>query len=202
MDRAHDPQGLAPDRSDTVLIVLDLISDFDFEDGAKIARAALGVAKRIAALRERATAAKVPVIFVNDQIGRWQSDFPGLVPHCGHAGSRGAAIVRTIAPGASDYCVLKPKHSGFFATALDTLLELHRREAPRADGRLEHQCVLFTANDAYVRDLAVIIPRDCISARVARDTRLALRYFETALGADTRPSTALRFKRPTRRPEK
>ena len=62
----HDPQGLAPDRSDTVLIVLDLISDFEFEDGAKIARAALRVARRIAAVRRRAQAAGVPVVFVND----------------------------------------------------------------------------------------------------------------------------------------
>jgi nicotinamidase-related amidase len=195
MDRAHDPQGLAPDRSETVLIVLDLISDFDFEDGAKIARAALRVARRIAALRQRANAAKIPVIFVNDQIGRWQSDFPGLVRHCGRAGSRGAAIVRTIAPGASDYCVLKPKHSGFFATPLDTLLDLIGAKRLVLTGVSSNLCVLFTANDAYVRDLELIIPRDCISARAPHDTRLALRYFETALRADTRPSSALRFGR-------
>ena len=195
MQRGHDPQGLAPDRSDTVLIVLDLISDYDFEDGAAIAKAALGVAKRIAALRQRATAAKVPIVFVNDQIGRWRSDFPGLVRHCGRPGARGAEIVRAIAPGASDYCILKPKHSGFYATALETLLELIGAKRLVLTGVSSNQCVLFTANDAYVRDLELVIPRDCISARAARDTRLALRYFETALGADTRRSIALRFKR-------
>jgi nicotinamidase-related amidase len=199
MDRANDSQGLAPDRSDTVLIVLDLISDFDFEDGAKIARAALRVAKRIAALRRRANAARIPVMFVNDGIGRWRSDFPGLVRHCGRAGSRGEPIVRTVAPGPSDYCILKPKHSGFFATALETLLELIGAKRLVLTGVSSNQCVLFTANDAYVRDLQLIIPRDCISARDPHDTRLALRYFETALGADTRPSSAVRFERGSKR---
>jgi nicotinamidase-related amidase len=193
MDPAHDPQGLAPDRSPTVLIVLDLMSDFDFQDGATIAKAALRVAKKIAALRRRANAAKVPVVFVNDGIGRWRSDFPGLVRHCGRAGSRGAPIVRTIAPGESDYCVLKPKHSGFFASPLETLLELLGAKHLVLTGVSSNQCVLFTANDAYVRDLTLTIPRDCISARTPRDTRLALRYFETVLGADTRPSSTLRF---------
>jgi nicotinamidase-related amidase len=199
MDRTRDPQGLAPDRSDTALIILDLISDFDFQDGAKIAKATLRVAKRIAALRRRANAAQVPVVFVNDGIGRWRSDFPGLVRHCARAGSRGAAITRTIAPGPSDYCVLKPKHSGFYATALETLLELIGAKRLVLTGVSSNQCVLFTANDAYVRDLELIIPRDCISARTPSDTRLALRYFETVLHADTRSSSAVRFERASAR---
>jgi hypothetical protein len=34
-----DPQGLVPDRAGTALIILDLISDFTFEDGDEVARA-------------------------------------------------------------------------------------------------------------------------------------------------------------------
>jgi len=189
----RDPLGLVPDRAATALIVLDLISDFSFDGGDRIARATLPVAQRIARLKARAKAAKVPVIYVNDGLGRWRSDFPGLVRHCSRDTSRGAPIVRAIAPAGDDYCVLKPKHSGFYATALETLLDFLGAKRLILTGVSSHQCVLFTANDAYVRDLALSIPRDCISARNARDTRLALEYFTRVLGADVRASTALRF---------
>ena len=190
-----DPSGLVPDRAATALIVLDLISDFAFDGGAKVARAALPVARRIARLKARAKAAGVPAIYVNDGLGRWRSDFPGLVRHCSRDGSRGAPIARTIAPAADDYCVLKPKHSGFYATPLETLLELIGAKRLILTGVSSHQCVLFTANDAYVRDLELSIPRDCISARNARDTKLALEYFTRVLDADVRASAALRFGR-------
>jgi nicotinamidase-related amidase len=190
-----DPSGLAPDRAATALIILDLISDFAFDGGAKVARAALPVAQRIARLKARARAARVPVIYVNDGVGRWRSDFPGLVRHCSRDASRGAPIVRAIEPAADDYCVLKPKHSGFYATPLETLLDFIGAKRLILTGVSSHQCVLFTANDAYVRDLALSIPRDCISARNTRDTELALDYFTRVLGADVRASAALRFGR-------
>jgi nicotinamidase-related amidase len=190
-----DPSGLAPDRAAAALLVLDLISDFGFDGGAKVARAALPVAKRIARLKVRAKVAKVPVIYVNDGLGRWRSDFPGLVRHCSRDASRGAPIVRLIAPTADDYCVLKPKHSGFYATPLETLLSFIGAKRLILTGVSSHQCVLFTANDAYVRGLELSIPRDCISARTPRDTKLALEYFTRVLGADVRGSAALRFSR-------
>jgi nicotinamidase-related amidase len=59
-------------------------------------------------------------------------------------------------------------------------------------GVSSHQCVLFTATDAYVRDLALVIPSDCITAPAPGEKRLALRFFNEVLGADTRPSTSLR----------
>jgi nicotinamidase-related amidase len=189
----NDPSGLVPDRAAAALVILDLISDFSFEDGAAIARAALPVAKRIARLKVRAKKAGVPVIYVNDSLGRWRSDFPGLVRHCLREDSRGRPIVQELVPAADDYCVLKPKHSGFYATALDTIVEYIGAKRLILTGVSSHQCVLFTANDAYVRDHELAIPRDCISARNAKDTRLALEYFTRVLSADVRPSPAVRF---------
>lgn len=186
-----DPLGLVPDRAETALVVLDLISDFSFDDGAAVARASLPVARRIARLKTRVKAARLPTIYVNDGLGRWRSDFPGLVRHCAREGSRGAPIVRSIAPDADDYCIFKPKHSGFYATALDTVLQYLGAKRLILTGVSSHQCVLFTANDAYVRDLELLIPRDCISARKPKDTRLALDYFTRVLGADTRSSSAI-----------
>jgi len=190
----RDPHGLAPDRSETVLAILDLISDFSFEGGREVARAALPVARRIARLKARARAARVPVVYINDAVGRWRSDFPGMVRHCRREQSRGREVVDAIAPEPDDYCILKPKHSAFFATPLDLILELIGARRLILTGVSSNQCVLFTANDAYVRDLELLIPRDCISARKQADTRLAIRYFGTVLGADLAPSTRLRLR--------
>jgi nicotinamidase-related amidase len=189
----NDPNGLVPDRAETVLAILDLISDFSFEGGDEVARAALPVARRIARLKARAKRAGVPTIYVNDALGRWRSDFPGMVRHCLRESGRGRPVVETIAPEPEDYCVLKPKHSGFFATPLDTVLQRLGAKRLILTGVSSNQCVLFTANDAYVRDLELRIPHDCISARTPADTRLAIRYFTSVLGANVSPSTRLRL---------
>jgi nicotinamidase-related amidase len=189
----NDPHGLVPERADTALAIVDLISDFSFEGGDEIARAALPVARRIARLKARARRAGIPVVYINDAVGRWRSDFPGLVRHCRREGSRGRLVVDAIAPEPEDYCILKPKHSGFFATPLDTVLQLLGAKRLILTGASSNQCVLFTANDAYVRDLELLIPRDCISARSRKDTRLAIQYFTSVLGANVSPSTKLRL---------
>jgi len=187
--------GAAPDRSTVALLVLDMVSDFAFEQGAAIARAALPVARRIQRLAQRARRAGVPVIFVNDNPRRWRSDFPGLVRHCSRAGSRGAPVLEVLAPQPRDYAVLKPKHSGFFATPLATLLEYLGARTLVLTGASMHQCVLFTANDAYVRDYRLRIPRDCVASGTVAQRRLAARYFRSVLGADLRPSPMIRFPR-------
>ena len=110
-------------------------------------------------------------------------------------GSRGAPIARLIAPGPNDYCILKPKHSGFFATALATLLEYLGARRLILTGSTSDQCVLFTANDAYVRDFELQIPRDCLAGDSAAANRLAFRYFRSVLGADLRPSARLKLRR-------
>jgi nicotinamidase-related amidase len=194
-----DLHGAVPDQSESALLILDLISDFAFDGGSMMLPRALAVAKRVARLKTRARAAGVPTIYVNDNFGRWRSSFDALIRHCTREGSPGAPIVNLIRPDALDYCVLKPKHSGFFATALATLLEYLGARRLLLTGASSHQCVLFTANDAYVRDFELAIPSDCICAATPQQTRFALRYFTSVLGADTRPSRALRLRRARRR---
>lgn len=176
-----------------------MFSDFRFPGGARLAKAALPVAKRIAALRKRAAAAGVPAILVNDDRGRWRSDFAALFDHARRTASRGAPIARLLEPAARDYCVLKPRHSGFYATPLGTLLGYLGSRRLVLTGSSAYQCVLFTANDAYVRDFKLHIPRDCIASDDPAAHRLALRYFRDVLGASTSPSAGIRFRRLRRR---
>ena len=184
--------GLLPDRSRAVLLVLDMISDFQFPDGPKLQRAARRIAPCIAALKSRARKAGVACIYVNDNPGRWRSDSSALVAHCLQAHAPGADIVQRLQPEDSDYFILKPRHSAFYATPLEVLLTHLGARRLILTGVSSHQCVLFTANDAHVRNLEVIVPSDCVASPTDRDTRFALHYFHTVLGAPVTPSSRLR----------
>src|SRR5690606_29711777 len=146
---------------------------------------------RIAALRVRATAAGIATIYANDNFGRWRSDAANLVKYCSNPALPGSDLVALLAPTKDDYFVLKPRHSAFFASALEALLAYMGTQRLIITGISSHQCVLFTANDAYVREYQLKIPRDCIAAPEARQSQFALRYFDMVLGADTRPSAQL-----------
>ena len=185
--------GLMPDRSAAALIILDVLSDFRFPDGPAVLRAARRIAPRIVRLREQAHAARIAVIYVNDNPGRWRSDLPALLEHCSAPPAKGADVVAQLAPQAIDYVVVKPRHSAFYATPLEVLLNHLGTQRLILTGLSSHQCVLFTANDAHVRNFDLIVPSDCIGAAAAADTRFALHYFASVLNAETRPSSHLRL---------
>jgi nicotinamidase-related amidase len=91
--------------------------------------------------------------------------------------------------------VLKPKHSAFFGTTLDTLLKALRIRRVILTGIAGNICVLFTANDAYMRDLKIFAPADCIVSNTAADNDHALRQIETVLKGNVAPSTRIRFRK-------
>lgn len=184
-----------PDRrkSGTALLILDMISEYRYPDGDRIVRSARKAAPNIARLRERAHAAKVPVIYVNDTAGKWESDQKSFVDRCIQAESRGRDIVQLLAPTPEDYFMFKPRHSAFFGTPLHALLQRLKVDRLIATGITSHQCVLFTAMDAHVREFELIIPSDCVGAGAAADTKHALYIFSHALMAKVSSSRQVRF---------
>lgn len=91
--------------------------------------------------------------------------------------------------------MLKPKHSGFFSTTLDVLLDYLSAETLVLTGVAGNICVLFTANDAYMRDYRLIVPADCVASETRRENRQALGIMHTLLKANITPSTRLRLGR-------
>jgi nicotinamidase-related amidase len=179
----------------TALVLVDTINGFDFPGGAAFARRSMPVARAIAALRERATRARVPVVYVNDNLGRWRSDVHGLIERCRQPGLPGAPIVELLAPRPSDYVILKATLSGFYQTPLDTMLRLGGVRRLVLTGFAADNCVLFTAADAYMREYRLDVPRDCIGAKSAAALRRALATMEDLLAARTAPSASLRLTR-------
>src|SRR5687768_18121947 len=73
----------------TALLLIDVINDLEFEGGDKLLNHARPMARSLAGLKERASAAGIPIIYVNDNFGRWRSDFPKLVEYCLTSNVRG-----------------------------------------------------------------------------------------------------------------
>jgi nicotinamidase-related amidase len=183
--------GNAPDKANVAILLIDVINDLEFPEGEKLLEHAVPMAQAIAALKQRAKEARVPVVYVNDNFGRWQSNFNSQVKHCLHDGVRGKPVVELLRPGDDDYFVLKPKHSGFFSTALDVLLRYLEVKTLVLTGIAANICVFFTANDAYMRDFHLVVPQDCVASNTQEENRLALSQMEKVLKADIRPSSQL-----------
>ena len=111
MKKNSDLHGNAPDKSEVALLVIDVINDLEFPGGEELIRGALAAAQKIAHLKQRARQTSVPVIYVNDNFGRWRSDFKKIVNHCLKEDVRGRPIAELLVPDEEDYFVLKPKHS-------------------------------------------------------------------------------------------
>jgi len=189
----RDLHGNVPDEAELALLLIDVVNDLEFEGGDALLPHALAAAKNIARLKERANEAGVPVIYVNDNFGRWRSDFKRIVAHCLHEPVRGRPIAELLTPGEDDYFVLKPKHSGFFSTTLDLLLEYLGVHTLILTGIAGNNCVLFTANDAYMRDFNLVVPADCVASIKREENEYALKQMAEVLKADIRPSTELDF---------
>jgi nicotinamidase-related amidase len=188
-----DLHGNVPDQCSVALILIDVISDMEFEDGEAVFDNALPAARNLARLGKRARKAGVPVIYVNDNFGKWRSDFRQQLGHVLEDGVRGQPIAELLRPEEDDYFVLKAKHSGFYDTQLDLLIEYLQVRTVVIAGFTTDICVLFTASDAYLRDLDIIIPPDCSAAASAEYHERALEHMKRVLHVTMIPSHDIDF---------
>jgi nicotinamidase-related amidase len=185
-----DLHGSAPDKHKFALLLIDVINDFDFPEADQLLKHARPMARTLLRLKRRARKAGVPVIYVNDNFGRWKSDFRRTVDYCARHG-RGGDIVRLLRPEENDYFVLKPKHSGFFSTTLETLLRYLETQTLILTDIAGNFCVLFTANDAYMRDFNLFVPSDCTVSNTKEENDSALGLMKKFLKTDTPSSSGI-----------
>jgi nicotinamidase-related amidase len=187
-ERNRDLHGNVPDTAPAALLLIDVINDLEFDSGEALLEHALPMARRLRELKRRVKALGLPAIYVNDNYGQWQSDFGRVVRHCLEDDVRGRPIAELLAPEDDDYFVLKPKHSGFFNTSLDILLRYIQAETLIITGMAGNICVLFTANDAYMRDFRLLVPIDCTASSDPDANAQAVELMARHLKADTTPS--------------
>ncbi len=182
--------GHVPDPSPFALLIIDAINDFDFVGGRQLLRRALTAAPRIAALKTRLQRRGVPVIYANDNFGRWRSSFSRVVGHCLKESSRGRPVVEMLRPGPDDYFVLKPRNSAFLDTPLEILLDHLGTRRVILTGFATEACVLATAMDAHACAFELTIPADCVASGSASGAS-ALKIMRKVLRARTPASAAL-----------
>ena len=165
------------------LLLIDVINPMEFPGGGDLIRQAIPAATKIASLRKRLGSAGVPVIYVNDNFGEWQSDFSEQVRRCTSAACPAREVAKRLLPEKNDYFVLKPKHSGFYSTSLDVLLHYLGVHTLVLTGFAADICVLYTANDGYMRDYSIIVPSDCVASETSALRRAALKQMASRLKA-------------------
>jgi nicotinamidase-related amidase len=196
-----DLHGSAPHKHKFALLLIDVINDFDFPEADQLLKHARPMARILLRLKRRARKAGVPAIYVNDNFGQWKSDFRHTVDYCTREG-RGGDVVTLLRPEENDYFVLKPKHSGFFSTTLETLLRYLETQTLILTGIAGNFCVLFTANDAYMRDFNLLVPSDCTVSNTKKENDSALGLMKKFLKADTRSSSRILLRRTQKRKRK
>lgn len=186
-----DLHGNAPDQSQVVLLLIDAINDLSFPDNKDLVRRSVALAKSIAKLKKRRKKLGIPTIYVNDNRGRWRSDISAVLLHCLRTQSPGREMTKLFSPEPDDYIVLKPKHSPFYASPLQTILDYIGARIAIVAGVTTNACVLIAAGDLHVRDFRLFVPADCVAALTEREHRRSLDVMKNSFDADTTSSSRL-----------
>src|SRR5689334_15669578 len=134
-----------PKRPKGALLLVDFMNPLDFEGVESLVPKAIAAAKRTVALKRRCREARIPIIYANDNFGRWESQFAEVVRACLESAGPSAELARLLAPEQGDLSILKPRHSAFYGTALEFLLTELRADSLILAGLTAESCVLFTA---------------------------------------------------------
>jgi nicotinamidase-related amidase len=164
------------------LVLVDVINDFDHDDGERLLRSFRERHAGLVRAIERARAAGIPIVYANDNVGVWDGDAPGLVRHAVEAG-RGGSLVAAIAPRSGDRFVVKPRYSAFDRTPLELLLEELEVERILLAGTATEMCVAQTAIDGRELGFKVSVLVDACASVDERNERISLEYLENVVGA-------------------
>ncbi|HXS76623.1 MAG TPA: isochorismatase family cysteine hydrolase [Terracidiphilus sp.] len=183
----------SPSPVPVALLLIDVLTTFQFPDGDAILQGALKVRDALLKLKTRARQAGIPVLYVNDNFGDWRSEKEVLMGRCLEA--KGSQFVRPLLPDSEDYFVLKPLHSAFYMTPLEVLLRHLEVETLILTGLSSNSCITVTAHDANMRGFDIYIPPDCSCARNSEEHSQALAQLKAMAGADIKRSPSLNLPR-------
>jgi nicotinamidase-related amidase len=202
INKNRNLHGNVPDTCPAALLLVDVINDLNFPGNSNLLKVAPRLGQNIANLKVRCKKVGIPSIYANDNRDRWRSDFSAVLSHCMKPDAPGRELVRKLLPDESDYLVLKPKHSAFHATPLDTLLSYLGVKTIILVGLTTNACVLMTAGETYIRDLNLYVPADCVAALDQRSHRDALHLMKRSFDARTVASKKIDLKRLAQGPDR
>jgi nicotinamidase-related amidase len=179
---------IAPERSTIALLLVDFINPFNFDNAQALPPRAIAAARAAAVVKARASAHKIPCIYANDNFGRWTSEFSALTTACAQTPGAAGTIAQILTPARGDFSVLKPRHSAFYGTPLEFLLQELQVSQLIIAGLTTDICVFATAQDAYIRQFQLWIPSDCSASFTPGFEKAALTHMARTLKARTQPA--------------
>lgn len=184
---------------EAALLIVDMVSDFSFEDGDRLFKRSLQIVDNLALLKRRLKSMDAPVVYVNDELGHGRDKLNEDLYELERRSAEAAEILSLIKPDDDDHWISKPQRSGFYGTPLGSLLLSLEVSSVIVAGVTTDICVLFTAHDAYMRGYSVNVPSDCCTAVEDAHHDQALRFMKRVAKARLVPSTSDRWSRFTPR---
>jgi len=175
----------------TALIVVDMVQTYDFEDAEKLVESVEAVVEPLTALIERGKSEAELVIYVNDNFGEWHSERARLVEQALEGDN--AHLVEAIKPNDDALFIVKARHSIFYGTPLDYILDTEGIDEIVLIGQVTEQCILYSALDAHVRGRSTVIPRDCVAHIDDELADAALKMMERNMQAEVTTGSDVRF---------
>lgn len=169
----------------SAILFVDIINDFDFEGSENLLKHTNAILPGLKKLRQFGKENDIPIIYVNDHYGIWQADFNKIIKECEN--ERNQHIIHALKPDDSDFFLIKPLHSAFFQTPLQSLLsDLNKTHLIMA-GIAGDICILFTAKDAYMYNYSMHIPKNCMASEEQDGAEYALYLMRTVMDAAIDP---------------
>ena len=175
----------------TALLVIDMLNSYEHDDAERLAESARDVVPHIAAMVERARREDTPVVYVNDNYGDWNSSSEELAREA--MDGRHPELVEPLLPHSDDAFVIKARHSVFYSTPLEYLLQTMDVGRIVLTGQATEQCILYSALDGYVRHFEVVVPRDAVAHISAQLADAACEMMERNMHAEVVPAARLRL---------
>ena len=162
------------------LLLVDLVNDFRHDDGDALLASFVARQPRLVEVLERARGS-IPVVYANDDWGRWDGNAPGMVRDAITEGL-GGALVAAIAPREGERIVLKPRYSAFDSTPLEILLESLEIERILLAGMATEMCVTQTAIAGRELGYKVTVLADACACVDEQREAIALEYLGDVVG--------------------
>jgi nicotinamidase-related amidase len=169
----------------SALVLIDVFSKYQFANSVRLMAKVEAVLPTWVRIRKWAEQHGLPIIYANDHLNDWRADFKRVVETSAHTTELGAKTKSLLLPSATDYLIVKHRHSAFYETYLASLLEELRVYRLILVGATTEQCILFTAMDAHLRKFELWIPRNAVASIENEIQVFVYRYFEKMLHADT-----------------
>ena len=176
----HRPEG--EEAGGTALLVIDMLNPYDHQDSEQLAENVPGPVKAIKSLLSRAAEEQVPVVYVNDTYGDWNTSGEKIAEKA----MEGAhpELVEPVLPPEEAAFVFKARHSAFYETPLEYLLDTDGIRRLVLTGQVTEQCILYSALDGYVRHFQVAVPRDAVAHIDSDLADAALEMMERNMSAE------------------